>query len=95
MSNETMSAQGPVDVTVGHRYAGTPGNGPAGTTCKRCLHLVLGTLGRSEKSHPFCRLVADAQGPMATAYRPRVWTGTKSCERYKPIHARPTHNEGD
>ena len=66
-------------------YAGTPGRGPAGKTCRQCHFLVVETIGRWEKKHPFCRVLADLTGPMANSSRPKVWTGTKACEHYEKI----------
>jgi hypothetical protein len=66
-------------------YAGTPGRGPEGRTCRRCDCLQIGRIGRAEKKHPFCRLVADRMGPMFDGDRPKIWTGTKACEHYRPI----------
>jgi hypothetical protein len=66
-------------------YAGTPGLGPPGKTCRMCNCLQHGAIGRREKSHPFCRLVADRMGPARTEHRPKVWTGKNACEHYRPI----------
>jgi hypothetical protein len=63
---------------VGRQYAGTPGKGPAGKTCKRCQHITHGGIGRAEHANPQCILVPIAE-------RRKLWTGKPACEHWEPI----------
>lgn len=60
------------------KYAGTPGKGPEGMTCKDCNYLVRNQLhGIRAKAANYCRLIASGD-------RENLWTGTKACEHFEP-----------
>lgn len=46
------------------KYAGTPGTGPVGTTCKTCAHLR--ATGNARKRHPKCGLTPFTSGDATT-----------------------------
>jgi hypothetical protein len=57
------------------RYAGIPGTGPAGTTCKRCAHL---RYTGSAKRFPKCGKTKYTHGDATT-----IRTSSPSCSLYE------------
>lgn len=58
------------------RYAGTPGKGPAGMSCRKCGHLYRRGGNPRRRVTNECTLV-----PIAV--RDALWTGTAACEEFK------------
>lgn len=59
------------------KYAGTPGAGPAGMTCRKCRYLHRSSRSR-EKMTCSCQLVE-------IAVRETLWPGTAACEKFEGI----------
>lgn len=59
-------------------YAGSPGGGPAGETCRTCKHKTY--TGQSKPtSHPKCGLVKYTAGDATT-----ILTSTPACRYWEP-----------
>lgn len=56
-------------------YAGTPGTGPVGKTCRSCKHK---TYTGGAKRHPKCGLTDYTHGDATT-----IRTSTPACHRYE------------
>jgi hypothetical protein len=59
------------------RYAGPPGSGPEGATCRTCAHKTYSDLHNRPPKHPKCGLVPFTSGDATT-----IRTGTPACLRY-------------
>lgn len=59
------------------KYAGAPGSGPVGKTCRSCCHKVY-TGHHRRPTHPKCGLTAYTHGDATT-----IKTSTPACHRYE------------
>lgn len=63
-------------VAYNGKYAGTPGKGPTGRTCKSCAHKIYSAPHKAK--HPKCNLAQWTSGDATT-----IKTSTPACEKYK------------
>jgi len=66
-------------------YAGTPGRGPEGRTCRRCGCLQIGRIGRAEKKAPLLPLGSGSHGANVR------WRPAESLDRHQGLRALPAY----